>query len=202
MKKTLSFILIISIALGFNVIVFADSPTKTATDFDPSEYTDEALLEIQDAIAVELRNRNKSEFCVGAPFLVSNEYGSYYITIQGVHIKEGTYYQSLAKALRGDEAVCISLYGAIENVDCDYNKSGSLTPEQICEDVTFFDQDGFKLEYIMAASNQFDGQYEIGANTSVGEKKRAAMTFIAFTDTESVSVSLNGQDILFTIPLD
>ena len=60
MKKTLAFLLLFSLILGSSIIAFAAEPTKTEDDFDPSEYTDEALLEIRNEIIAELASRSQS----------------------------------------------------------------------------------------------------------------------------------------------
>ena len=98
MKKTMAFFLLFSFLLGFNVLALASAPTKTAADFDPSEYTDEALAEIQDLILAELANRRKAERADVEPIegniLDGWEFDSDYISNEYYDIVETACYKS------------------------------------------------------------------------------------------------------------
>ncbi len=59
MKRLISLVLLLSFALSFSIISFAETPSKTAEGFNASEYTDEALLEIQGEIVAELVSRRE-----------------------------------------------------------------------------------------------------------------------------------------------
>ena len=200
MKKAIIFLVVFTLLLGLSITAYASTPSKTSSDFNPSDYTDEALLDIRDKIYTELLNRREGVLRIGEPIMVSNKYGEYYFTIDNAHVLSGDSWMKRSQE-RGEDSVCISIQGVIENTSCDwFGEYGYIPNYQIQLDMLVTDQDGFGLEIIDTSSGD-DGRYEVGAHTSVGEKKRVSLIYYAFTDTESITVSFKGLEGLVTIPL-
>ncbi len=199
MKKTVILLLVFALLLSINTTAFATDPTKTASDFDPAEYTNEALIDIRDEIYAELVSRREGILRIGEPVLISTEDGEYYFTIDNAHFLPSDDWMRWAEG-RGEDSIMMSVQGVIENISCDDSGKGGIFNLYIEKGMLVEDQDGFVLE-ILNVSGGDDGRYQVGAKTSVGEKRRVSLVYYAFTDTESVTVSFKGMEGAVTIPL-
>lgn len=192
------------LALGLALFLIIVQTTSIAmANIDWTKMTDEEIMAEIDAGKAELNRRNHSVLELGQPITISNKYGSYVFTVENAHMLNNDYWNHKLEVnnRKNKDTVALSIQGEIENIDCHWLGDFNYIPNyQIQEDMVVKDQDGYSIE-VYDASNGEDGRYEVGAETSPGEKKRVSLIFLVGINTSEISISFKGYDGTITIPV-
>ena len=192
-----AFVSILLVTFAFLLIA-----TVALAEIDWASMTDEEIIAELEAGEAELARRTNSLLELGKPITIVNEYGSYVFTVENAHMLNNDYwnYKLEVNHRKNDETVALSVQGVVENIDCRWLNDYDYIPNyQIQKDMIVTDHDGLES---YNASNGEDGRYEVGAETSPGEKKRVSLIYLVNINTSEVSVSFKGYEGTITIPLE
>ena len=177
-RKVFTLFLMIAISLSLT------QPALASIDWT-SMSEEEIRTELQ-AGQNELLSRSGEQFEVGSPYILHTNRGSFIFTLDNVGIVEA---DSYLHREYGDDIVVICIRGVCENVDYKSYSSEYISNYNIQELLKVVDQDGFSFE-VLDYTGVDDGRYQVCAHTSIGEKRRISLTYIGYTDTSAVTVSI------------
>ena len=132
----------------------------------------------------ELLSRNEQVFAPGSPCVLNTDSGSFIFTLDDVRRVEADDY---LRSAYGNDVVVFCVRAVCENI----SYSDYVANYEIQQLLKVVDQDGFSF-LILNYTGISDGRYEVGAHTGVGEKRRVSLTYIGYTDTTCITVTMPG----------
>lgn len=116
---------------------------------------------------------------------ISTENGDYIISIDSIHQVADDWYPNKDEGMK-----IVTIQASVENINYSGFYDNSISYYEIYDTgVKLLDDEGYELEFVDVIGPT-DGKYEVGAEISIGSKKRVSLPFYVSEDCNSVMVKV------------